>query len=877
MSVLGETLLHYQILRRLGAGGMGEVYLALDTKLGREVAIKVLPPELSADPHRLERFRREASIVAALNHPNIVTIFSVEESDGLHFFTMEYIDGRTLSELVPGSGLPAAELAALALPLVDALDAAHDRGVTHRDLKPGNIMVNRDGHLKVLDFGLSKVRIVDTHGGESDSLAETDFLTGHGQILGTTPYMSPEQLKGQPADQRSDIFALGTVFYGMATGKHPFNADSSAEIISSILSHAPPQVSSLRNDLPDELGAVVGRCLEKDPEGRFQTAGELREALSRAIGAASNRVSGHRQVDHDDPTEVVTPPSTPPSRAVRTTAAGWAGIGLAAVIVVTAGLWFWTSQDRDPEPPLRSLAVLPFTNLSGDAELDRLAEAISSGLVSTLREVKGVQVVGRTESRQRQDTGLEAMRRELAVGAVINGEIQQRGPELRNTVSLTDTGTGFVLWSHTYSTTADAAYRTQRAIAKDLETYLSIPLTVSDRRRMAESPDGSHAAYDYYVTGQRFLNAEDNAHGPDSAAENFRQALRIKPDFVLAHVGLSEALWQKYYRDGDRATLEEAESAAETACRIDPQEPTAQVALARVLRTTGRQNTAIEQLEEVLARHPRPDEAYRELGRSYERVGDLEAAEKAYRAATALNAGDWFAWNSLGTFLMVLGRYEEALPCFERSAELAPPDITRPQQQLATYHLHMGRFDQAIEAYERIPAQNRGPDLASNLGTAYYFSDRPNKWEHAEKSYLMAVRLSPKDAMYQANLGDLYAKIERHEEADERYRRAQALTEERVADDPGNLELMLQLALYSAKAHDCDAALTLNAELERTLAKTGPNAHQLGYVYAICGDDDAAVDAVRRAIELGQFAELIREEDEFRALHERPDFIALVE
>ena len=876
MQLLGETLLHYRILRKLGAGGMGEVYLAQDTKLGREVAVKVLPPELSADPDRLERFRREASIVAALNHPNIVTIYSVEESDDVNFFTMEYIDGTTLSELVPDTGLSTTDLAALALPLVDALDAAHTRGVTHRDLKPGNIMVSRDGHLKVLDFGLSKVRIVDAPASESDSLAETDFLTGHGQILGTTPYMSPEQLKGRPADHRSDIFALGTVLYGMATGTHPFNADSSAEIISSILSHAPPRVNALKAELPDKLGAVIGRCLEKEPADRFQSARELHRGLAEAVGAAPARAPIGRLPDRGAPTEVVAPEPAPPSRVERKGRVGWAVLAAAAVIVVAGAVWFWRSQSGS-EPPLQSVAVLPFGNLSGDPELDRLAEAISSGLVSSLREVKSLRVVGQTESRHRQDASPGAMRRELAVGAMVSGEIRQQGSELRNTVSLTDTSTGFVLWSHTYSTTADAAYRTQRSIAEDLETYLSIPLTASDRRRMAERPDGSQAAYDYYVAGQRLLDAEDNTLGPDSAAENFRQALRIKPDFVLAHVGLSEALWQKYYRDGDRATLDEAETAAETACRIDPEEPNAQVALARILRTTGRQDTAVEQLEEVLARHPRPDEAYRELGQSYERVGDMDAAESAYRSAVALNAGDWSNWNSLGVFYMLHGRYDEALPTLERSAELAPPELTRPQQQLATYHLNMGRFDQAIDEFERIPKANRSPTLSSNLATAYYFSDRPNKWEEAEENYLLAVRTSPKDAMYQANLGDLYAKLERRDEADERYRRAQKLTEERVADDPGNLDLMLQLALYSAKAHDCDAALALNDELRRTLPDTGPNAHQLAYVFAICGDEDAAMDAVRRAIELGQSADLIREEDEFRVLHEREEFIALVD
>lgn len=875
--MLGETLLHYQILRKLGAGGMGEVYLAHDTKLGRNVAIKVLPPHLSSDSDRLERFRREASIVANLNHPNIITIFSVEEADGLHFFTMEHIDGQVLSGLVPDDGLPTSEFHRLAMPLVDAIKAAHARGVTHRDLKPGNIMVNRDGHLKVLDFGLSKVQLVDTPSSGSDSLMETDFLTGHGQILGTTPYMSPEQLKGKPADHRSDIFALGTVLYCMATGNHPFNADSSAEIISSILSYAPPRVNTLKAELPDELGRVINRCLEKDPALRYQSAQELQEALARCTNSTSDAAvdQTHRPVALEKPGQAVRRAEPGARRRTRFWGPKTA-IAVAAVVAMAGAMWIWQTRSR-PAPPLRSLAVLPFANLSGDSELDRLAEAIGSGLITTLREFNGLQVVGRSETWSLGNTNPDSLLHELGVGAVVNGEIQQNGVELKNTISLTDTATGFVLWSHTYSAAADQAYRTQQSIARDLATYLSIPLTVSDRRRMAEKPDGSHAAYDYFVTGQRFLDAENDPRGPDSAAENFRQALRIMPDFVLAHVGLSEALWQIHYRDGDREALAEAEKEAETACRIDPEEPTAQVALARILRTTGRQDAAIEQLEDVLARHPRPDEAYRELARSYVRVGDLDEAEGAYRAATALNAGDWSNWNSLGTFLMNQGRYEDALPAFERAAELAPPDITRPKQQLATYHLNMGRFDEAIDAFERIPMKNRGPALASNLGTAYFFSDRPDKWEQAEKNYLLAVRLSPRDSMYQANLGDLYARLERHEEAQNRYLRAQSLIEELAEDDPGNSALITELAFYSAKAQDCKTAIPLTDELQRTLADTGPNAHRLAYIFALCGEADAAMDEIRRAVKLGESAEIIRQEDEFRALHARPEFIALVD
>ena len=491
--MLGKTLLHYRISAALGAGGMGEVYLARDTKLGRDVAIKILPRQLSSDSQRLERFRREASIVAALNHPNIVTIFSVEEAADLHFFTMEHVDGHILSDLVPDDGLPMAQFKNFAIPLVDALQAAHVRGVTHRDLKPGNIMVNRDGHLKVLDFGLAKVQIADTPDLTSDSLMETEFLTGHGEILGTTPYMSPEQLKGQPADSRSDIFALGTVLYVMATGKHPFHSASSAETISSILSHSPPRVRTLNSNLSQGLGEIINRCLEKDPSLRYQTALDLRHALE-------NLESG-KVADEGPRTEVVD--DAPSGRRRSRFPVRFAAAAAVIVLVVAGAVAVWKTRSASA-PSLRSLAILPFANLSDDPGLDQLSEAVSSGLITTLREFEGLQIVGRSESWSHRGESPGRLQRDLGVGSVVEGEIRQDGIGLRMAVSLTDTDTGFVLWSHTYNAAADQAYRAQQAMARDLATYLSIPLSLKDRRQMAQDADESHLAYDYFVTGAAF-------------------------------------------------------------------------------------------------------------------------------------------------------------------------------------------------------------------------------------------------------------------------------------------------------------------------------------------------------------------------------------
>jgi len=864
--MIGRTLLHYEILEKLGEGGMGEVWLARDTRLDREVAIKVLSPEVAADPERLERFRREAKAVAALNHPNIVTIHSVEEDGDVPFFTMEYVEGKTLSRIIPREGLDPKRFLDLAIPIADAVSAAHESGITHRDLKPGNIMVSGRGQLKVLDFGLAKVSREEKKEVNSESHLETEFLTTEGQVLGTTPFMSPEQLKGKPVDQRSDIFSLGTILYAMATGKHPFLADSSAEVISSILGHNPPEVSEIKQELPGYLSGVIRRCLEKDPEDRYPSARWLEDDLVKLRDGID---SGSWPQ-----TVVISDTAKAKRRAIRVPRWAFALVAVAAVIV--AGAMVISKVGSKPVAPLRALAVMPFANLTGDAEFDQLAEGVSAGLANRLRETQGLQVMGRSEAWSIRDRSPGDLAGDLGVGSVVDGEILKEGSRLETTVSLTDTATGMVLWSHTYSAQRGDIYGLQRIMVGDLATFLSIPLSEDDRWRLARDPQGTDQALDFYVTGRGFLDRVDDLRGPDAAAENFRQALRLDPNFALARVGLSEALWEISLRDVDRAALEEAEDHAETAREIAPEMPEARLALARIYRTTGRHDAALTEVEAALADHPRADEVQRELGRSYERAGDLEAAERSLRAATSLRPDDWINWNVLGNFLANSGKYEEAGDAYRQAAEVAPPDIPMPREKLATYALQMGEIDAAIEIYESLPKPVRSPRLASNLATAYFFSDHPEKWERAEENYLLAVRLNPQDPMYQANLGDLYHRLEQTVEAQKRYQFACDQLEMQVADDPDDPQLLSDLAFYSAKANNCGRTMTMVPRLEELLPDTGPSAHMLAYIYALCGESDAAVEALTKAIALGESTELIRQEDEFRSLRNRSDFQALV-
>ena len=353
--MLGQTVSHYRVLRALGAGGMGEVYLAEDTKLGRQVALKVLAHDSAHDPDRRARFEREARAVAALNHPGIVTIHSVEEHQGVLFLTMELVDGRTLAECIPQGGLTLDQLLKIGIPLTDAIGTAHQRGITHRDLKPANVMIGHDGRVKVLDFGLAKQQSQDSFQGET-ALVATAHATAEGKILGTVAYMAPEQAEGKPVDPRSDIFSLGVVLYEMATGQRPFKGDSNVSLLSAVLKDTPPLVTDLRSDLPRDLGRIVKRCLAKDPEERYQTAKDLRndlKALKEDSDSAEIAQEGSPS-QRRRPASQGRPRQCPQPRC-RRRGSRWIWIAAAAVVVLAAGVLAarWASplaeaaRDRD--------------------------------------------------------------------------------------------------------------------------------------------------------------------------------------------------------------------------------------------------------------------------------------------------------------------------------------------------------------------------------------------------------------------------------------------------------------------------------------------------------------------------------------------------
>lgn len=416
--MIGRTLSHYRIDAVIGAGGMGEVYRATDSKLGREVALKALPPNVACDHERLARFQREARAVASLNHPHIVTIHSVEEADGIHFLTMELVNGQTLDRLIPPSGLPIEQILKIAGALADALSAAHDKGIIHRDLKPSNVMVTDDGRVKVLDFGLAKWVAA-----EVTNDATLTSLTGHTQpgiVMGTPAYMSPEQIAGRALDHRTDIFSLGIVLHEMATGRRPFEGTSSAELASSILRDSPPLVTDVRADLPSDLARVIRRCLEKEPRHRVQTArdiiNEFRDLAQTESGRKPATDSSQRAVTGAD------------SGAAR----------------AEEGFW---------------IAVLPFKYVGSNAELTALADGVTDEIVIGLSRFSYLRVVARSSTSHyaHNDLDVRAVGRELGAQYVMEGTLRQAGSRVRIAVQLVDAHSGAHLWAETYDRRFDSA------------------------------------------------------------------------------------------------------------------------------------------------------------------------------------------------------------------------------------------------------------------------------------------------------------------------------------------------------------------------------------------------------------------------------------
>ncbi len=846
----GKTVGRFLIRERLGGGGMGEVYLAEDTGLKRQVALKRISPALRADAESRQRLWKEAEWASRLNDPHIAAVYDVFEEGGEVFVVMEYVEGETLRHRI-GSPLPMAEFLSIATQCAAALTAAHKAGLLHRDIKPENIMLTREGQVKALDFGVAR----ELPGSDR---ATTRHTFESARFAGTLPYMAPEILEEKEGDGRADIFSMGVVFYEALSGKNPFRRAGFLQTCNAILHEEPPPLSRQNSDVPEGLEQIVGKMLAKNREDRYATAADLDVDL-RLLSRSPQLPQGRQ--------------ARIPKKLVALV------IGVVAVAAIVLLARNSSVQERAKAwlgvtlvPHQKLLAILPFRALEGGAEAASFTDGLTATLTTKLTQLTDNQslgVISASEIQAKHATTADQAYAEFGVNLVLEGSLSTSGELMRINYELVDPRTHRQLRAESITLPASEPFAVQDQVVNGAVRMLELEVPPAERQVLDSHGTQIPAAETLYLQGRGYLQNYDRPENNDSAIQVFQQALKLDPNYALAYAGLGDAYWKKYTDNKDPQWVQSSRESCEKAVNLDPNLAAAHECLGTLYSGTGRYENAVAEFENALKAEPTNDDAYRGLARTYERLGKLPEAEKTYQRAIELRPQYWAGYSWLGAFYQNHTRYADAAKMFSKVISLAP-DSFRGYYNLAAANVAQGQYAEAVANLEHSISIRPSSRAYANLGMAYFCLRR---FEEAAQSFEQAVKLN--DKFYEGwwDLGDAYSFVPAKSGlAKGAYEKCVTLANEAVSVDARDPLALSIRGICQAMLGDRAAAFADLQRADTILPGDAEVSFDTAVVYNHFGDTDQALRWLGKAVNAGYSPNIARDYPFFDKMRSDPRF-----